>query len=134
MFSHIMVGANDLKAMVAFYDAVLSRVGLHRTVDVDDVDAAGVIWQRKGLRWPQFAIRNPINGQPATAGNGIQISFMCGSRATVKGAWESALRHGGMDEGEPGYRAIYAEDFYAAYARDPEGNKLCFLYCPQFSD
>lgn len=133
MFSHIMIGANDLGAMVAFYDAVLDHVDLQRTTDLDQVSAAGVIWQKKQRRWPQFAIRAPFDGEPATAGNGVQVSFQCRSRSAVDQAWDAALRHGGKDEGSPGDRPVYHEDFYAAYVRDPEGNKLCFLFCREFS-
>lgn len=132
MFSHIMIGANDVEAMVAFYDAVLTCADLHRTTEVDQAGPAGVIWQRGQQRWPQFALRSPLNGNPATAGNGVQVSFRCRSRAAVLSAWQTALSHGGTDEGAPGDRPVYAEDFFAAYARDPEGNKLCFLFCPEF--
>ncbi|WP_333830150.1 VOC family protein [Pararhodobacter sp.] len=139
MFTHIMVGANDITAMVAFYDAVLAPLGLRRTTDVDATDTgtispAGVIWQYPGQRWPQFALRHPVNGEPATAGNGVQIAFRCPSRKAVRRAWETALNRGGSDEGAPGDRPIYSDDFHAAYVRDPEGNKLCFLHCHAFSE
>ncbi|YCI06185.1 VOC family protein (plasmid) [Ensifer sp. D2-11] len=134
MFSHIMIGANDLERMVAFYDVVLSHAGLERTTLLQSVGPAGIIWQRDGQRWPQFALRAPFNGEPASAGNGVQISFMCSSRDAVNRAWRTALSNGGLDEGEPGDRPIYSEDFYAAYVRDPEGNKLCFLHCKAFSE
>lgn len=132
MFSHIMIGANDLNAMAAFYDKVLAQVGLSRSTELEQVGPAGVIWQKPQERWPQFALRTPIDGHPAKAGNGVQISFKCGSHTAVDKAWQAACRNGGSDEGAPGDRPIYHEDFYAAYARDPEGNKLCFLFCQEF--
>lgn len=132
MFSHVMVGANDLPRMVRFYDAVLKSAGLRRTVDLKDAGPAGIIWQRADRRWPQFAIRNPIDGYVAKPGNGVQISFMCSSRQAVDEAWASALQHDGADLGPPGDRPVYSDDFYAAYVRDPEGNKLCFLFCQEF--
>ncbi|WP_274426933.1 VOC family protein [Chelativorans sp. YIM 93263] len=134
MFSHVMIGANDLGRMVAFYDAVLARIGLDRTTSLQSVSPAGVIWQKDRQRWPQFALRAPLNGKPASAGNGVQVSFMCSSPEAVDAAWRTALANGGSDEGGPGDRPIYSDDFYAAYVRDPEGNKLCFLYCAAFSD
>lgn len=67
MFSHIMIGARELEAMVAFYDVVLATLDLHRVVELDDIDEAGVIWCKGKRRWPQFALRRPINGLPATA-------------------------------------------------------------------
>jgi catechol 2,3-dioxygenase-like lactoylglutathione lyase family enzyme len=62
MFSHIMIGARDLEAMVAFYDVVLGSLGLMRVVDLNAVDEAGIIWRYRDRRWPQFALRRPING------------------------------------------------------------------------
>lgn len=128
MFSHIMLGAQDLTMMVPFYDAVLAPLDLHRDHQSDPEDPAGTIWKRVGKRWPQFAIRKPINGLPATWGNGVQISFAAHSRAIVDEAWHAAIEHGGLDEGAPGLRPKYADDFYSAYCRDPEGNKLCFVH------
>lgn len=133
MFSHIMIGANDVKALVAFYDVILEPLGLvrdhHQTAD----SPAGFIWQRRGERWPQFAVRRPFDGRPATVGNGVQISFAAASPEQVRTAWRTALRNGGSDEGEPGIRPQYNEDFFAAYCRDPEGNKLCFVHADELS-
>jgi catechol 2,3-dioxygenase-like lactoylglutathione lyase family enzyme len=128
MFSHIMVGANNLEAMTEFYDAVLRPLGLSRDPGQSDESPAGLIWQHPSKRWPQFAVRRPFNGEPATCGNGVQISFAASSQELVRLAWERALRYGGSDEGSPGIRSQYNEDFYAAYCRDPEGNKLCFVH------
>ena len=75
MFSHIMVGANDIERMVTFYDAVLGVIGLVRDPNQTENSPAGIIWQRSEERWPQFAIRYPFDDRPATAGNGVQISF-----------------------------------------------------------
>lgn len=133
MFTHVMVGANDVAVMTLFYDAVLAHVGLVRTTDPDESGPAGMIWQFKGIRWPQFALRVPLNEEPASAGNGVLIGFRCGSKAAVEMAWKTALACGATDEGFPGDRPIYSDDFYAAYVRDPEGNKLCFLFCSEFA-
>jgi catechol 2,3-dioxygenase-like lactoylglutathione lyase family enzyme len=128
MFSHIMIGARDLEAMVAFYDAVLAPFGMWRAQELSNIDEAGVIWRKGERRWPQFALRRPINGLPATWGNGVQISFAAPSRGAVDLAWATAIRKGALDEGAPALREKYADDFYAAYCRDPEGNKLCFVH------
>ncbi|MBW6426085.1 VOC family protein [Rhizobium sp. XQZ8] len=133
MFSHVMVGARNLETMVAFYDAVLALLDLRRNGDWDPEDPAGVIWNRPGKRWPQFAIRRPINGLPATSGNGVQVSFAVRSQTAVDEAWCAAMDHGGCDEGAPGLRPHYADDFYAAYCRDPEGNKLCFVHAGEMT-
>ena len=75
-----------------------------------------------------FFVQVPFNGEPATVGNGSQVSFACGSKEQVEAAWSAALANGGSDEGKPGIRAHYAPDYYGAYCRDPEGNKLCFVH------
>ncbi|WP_118133392.1 VOC family protein [Oceanicella sp. SM1341] len=127
MFSHVMIGARDVPRMVAFYDRVLAHVGLRRSTPADASDPAGALWQGEG-RWPQFALRPPFDGRPASAGNGVQIGFRCPGPEAVRAAWEEGLALGGTDEGAPGPRPRYAPDFHAAYLRDPEGNKLCFVW------
>jgi catechol 2,3-dioxygenase-like lactoylglutathione lyase family enzyme len=128
MFSHVMVGANDLSKMVVFYDAVLGALGLVRDDRRSLAHPAGVIWQHPDHRWPQFALRKPFNNEPANSGNGVQISFAAQSEEIVRTVWQIAVSQGGADEGSPGFRPQYSEDFYAAYCRDLEGNKLCFVH------
>ncbi len=114
--------------MTAFYDVVLSSLGWVRVSFSTHPSPAGVIWRVPGSRWPQFVLNKPVNGQPATAANGSQVSFFCMSRAMVDKAWIAAVSAGATDEGTPGIRYVYAPDFYAAYCRDPEGHKLCFVH------
>lgn len=128
MFAHIQIGVRDLKAMAAFYDAVLSELGLLRDTDLGHVGPAGVIWRLHGSRWPQFVINLPFDGKPSTTANGSQVSFLCASRSAVDAAWSAAISQSALDLGAPGVRTRYAADFYAAYCSDPEGNKLCFVY------
>ena len=90
--------------------------------------AGRVFWRHADCRWPQFVVNEPFDGQPATVGNGSQVSFLTDSKATVDALWADALRAGATDEGAPGLRPQYASDFHAAYCRDPEGHKLCFVY------
>ncbi|WAH56876.1 VOC family protein [Pseudomonas silvicola] len=133
MYSHIQVGARDLPRMVAFYDAVLAELGLERMVDGEDDGPPGAGWQQPGRQWPQFFVQQPFNGLPATWGNGVQVSFAAASAAQVDAAWATALAMGALDEGEPGLRPQYSADYYGAYCRDPEGNKLCFVYTPHLA-
>ena len=129
MFSHIQIGARDVPAMTLFYDTVLTTLGLVRLAHEDiDNSPAGAGWQRPGHYWPQFYIQLPINGLAATWGNGVQVSFGAHSIEQVDAAWEAAMRMGGTDEGPPGKRPQYGDDYYGAYCRDPEGNKLCFVF------
>ena len=128
MFSHVVVGARDLARSAAFYDAVLAPLGLTRVGDAVIGGQPGLLWQRPGQRWPQFCVQPPFNGLPATWGNGVQVSFAGSTREAVDTAWQAALAHGGTDEGAPGLRERYAPDYYGAYCRDPEGNKVCFVH------
>jgi catechol 2,3-dioxygenase-like lactoylglutathione lyase family enzyme len=127
MYTHIQIGARDWPLLVAFYDAILIPLGLHRENSIETASRAGVIWRPPGIRWPSFVIAPPFNGLPATWGNGCQVSFRAPSSAMVKECWQIALAQGGIDEGGPGLRIQYAPDFYAAYCRDPEGNKIAFV-------
>lgn len=128
MFSHIMVGTNDPEAAVRFYDAVLGCLGLRRDPEDSPDSPAGRVWYHPSRRWPQFAVRPPFDGRPASVGNGVQVSFSAPSEQAVRDCWETALKTGGSDEGGPGLRPRYNDDFFSAYCRDPDGNKLCFVH------
>lgn len=127
MYTHIQIGARDWPRLVAFYDTVLAPLGLRRSNDIETAGPAGVIWRPPRLRWPSFVVAPPYNGLPATWGNGTQVSFQAPSCGIVDRCWALALDAGGSDEGAPGLRTRYAPDFYAAYCRDPEGNKIAFV-------
>ena len=128
MFSHIVLGSCDMKRSAAFYDAVLTLLGLVREGDGTIGERPGLLWRYPGQRWPQFCVQPPFNGLPATWGNGAQVSFAASSRVAVDAAWRAVLARHGTDEGAPGVRERYAPDYYGAYCRDPDGNKLCFVY------
>lgn len=134
MFSHIILGARDLDLQTAFYDAVLSHLGLIRRAAEDDGGPAGSLWTERGQDWPQFWVQLPFDGRLATAGNGVQVRFRASTQAAVDVAWKAAIAAGGIDEGAPGLRPAYDPDYYGAYARDPEGNKLCFLHMDAFTE
>lgn len=123
MFSHIMVGTNDLEASKKFYDAVLATLGIGPAI----VDEKG----RYFYLSPQgiFAVTKPINGEPATAANGGTIGFRVDDPATVD-AWHAAgVANGGTTcEDPPGVRESGLGKMYLAYLRDPAGNKLCALH------
>jgi catechol 2,3-dioxygenase-like lactoylglutathione lyase family enzyme len=127
MYTHIQLGARDWRKQVNFYDAVLRPLGLQRQNSILNAGPAGVIWRAGQNRWPSFVVAPPFNGLPATSGNGCQVSFEAASPEVVRECWREALRQGGLDEGAPALRLQYAPDFYAAYCRDPEGNKLAFV-------
>lgn len=122
MFSHIMIGTNNLERSRAFYDAVLGTLGVPAGV----LDHHRVFWRTPtGV----FSVTEPINGQPATVGNGSTIGFACKSAEQVD-AWHAAgLAQGGAAcEDPPGVREGSNTRLYLAYLRDPDGNKICGLY------
>jgi len=122
MFSHIMIGSNDVARSKTFYDAVLGALG----VAPGFVDRHRIWW-----RTPEgvFSVSKPIDGQPATVGNGSTFGFACSSPEQAD-AWHAAgLAHGGSTcEDPPGVREGASGKLYLAYLRDPDGNKLCGLH------
>jgi catechol 2,3-dioxygenase-like lactoylglutathione lyase family enzyme len=121
VFTHVTVGTNDLAKARTFYDGVLKEIGLNRVADLDE---SGSIW---GVDKPSFFVLKPANGNPANVGNGVTVSFEAPNRAAVHAFHKTALAAGGTCEGQPGSRS-WAENAYAAYARDLDGNKLA-VYC-----
>ncbi|SOS33222.1 VOC family protein [Pseudomonas syringae group genomosp. 3] len=117
VFTHVTVGTQNLEKSRAFYDEVLGKIGLKRIADLDN---NGSIW---GKDKPSFFVLKPANGQPATVGNGVTVSFEAPNRAAVKAFHEAALSLGAKDEGAVGERG-WAPNAFAAYARDLDGNKL----------
>ena len=116
IFTHIMVGTNDLERARKFYDGALGALGLKRLGDYEKAS----MWGDTG---PSFFVTRPANGLPAVYANGGTIGFAAPSRAAVDEFHKRALAAGGFDEGAPGPRS-YLPNMYAAYVRDPDGNKL----------
>jgi len=122
MFSHVMIGTNDLDRAQAFYDALLGTLGIGPA----KADGHRIFYLAKtGV----FSVTKPINGQPATHANGGTIGFACASPEQAD-AWHAAgVAHGGTPcENPPGIRDGAAGKFYIAYLRDPDGNKICALH------
>jgi catechol 2,3-dioxygenase-like lactoylglutathione lyase family enzyme len=122
MFSHIMIGTNDLERSKAFYDAVLGTLG---------VPPAMIDGHRMFYMTPAgiFSVSKPINGEPATPMNGGTIGFAASSPEQAD-AWHAAgVSAGGTTcEDPPGVREGSLGKLYLAYLRDPDGNKLCVLH------
>lgn len=121
VFTHVTVGTNDLQKARSFYDNALGKMGLKRIADLGE---NGSIW---GESAPSFFVLKPANGQPASIGNGVTVSFEAPSRAAINAFHAAAVAAGGKDEGAPGTRD-WAPHAYAAYVRDLDGNKLA-AYC-----
>jgi len=122
MFSHMMVGSNDLQRSKAFYDALFEKDG--------KADPKGRL--AYGRRGSVFMVTSPIDGAAATHGNGSTVGFGFDSPEEVD-AWHArGVAAGGTAiEDPPGYRENAFGKLYLAYLRDPDGNKLCGLYRPQ---
>jgi catechol 2,3-dioxygenase-like lactoylglutathione lyase family enzyme len=128
MLSYVYFGTNDLDRAVRFYGATLEPLGMSRCVtgdpDWDRISAGWGIYENHGAREFAFWIGKPFNQQPATTGNGSMVAFRAPSWKAVDDFHAAALANGGSSEGSPGLRLHYNPDFYAAYVRDPDGNKL----------
>lgn len=122
MFSHIYVSVTDFERALAFYTPVLQALGLQLRFCEPAQPWAG--WQSATQARPLFLIGHPYDGQAHAAGNGQMVAFAADSRALVDQVYASALRHGGRCEGPPGLRPHYHSNYYGAYFRDPDGNKL----------
>lgn len=122
MFSYMVLGTNDLRRAVAFYDAALAPLGHVRVPEVDP-DGRSAAWGVDDPG-PHLWVTLPFDGNPAGVGNGVMVSFLADSRAAVDAFHAAAKSAGGTDEGAPGLRPQYGAHFYAAYLRDPDGNKI----------
>jgi len=122
MFSHIMIGTNDLDRAKTFYDAVLGTLGVPPAV----VDRHRIFYRTPA---GVFSVSLPIDGKPATVANGGTIGFAAASPDQAD-AWHAAgVAHGGVSiEDPPGVREGPAGKLYLAYLRDPDGNKICALH------
>jgi len=122
MFSHIMIGTNDLARARAFYDSLLGTLGVPKA----SLDGHRIFYMTPtGV----FSVTQPINGEPATCANGMTIGFAAASPAEAD-AWHAAgLAAGGTAcEDPPGVREGSVGKLYLAYLRDPDGHKLCALH------
>jgi len=125
MLSHVYVGINNFEPALAFYSALMAELGTR--LRFSDASKPWAAWQPAEGGRPLFVIGAPFDGQAAGCGNGQMIALMAPSREAVDRAYAAALAHGGYSEGEPGLRPQYHANYYGAYFRDPEGNKLCVV-------
>tara|TARA_R110002110_G_scaffold6054_1_gene30562 strand:+ start:12063 stop:12446 length:384 start_codon:yes stop_codon:yes gene_type:complete len=118
MFSHVTIGSSDPDKAAAFYDAVLATLGIAPFFNEPGLASYGT------ATGPKVFILKPFDGGPHVAGNGGHVAFLAPDRASVDAFHAAALKMGGTSEGEPGPRPHYHPNYYGAYVRDPEGNKL----------
>ena len=123
MFSHIVIGTHDLAAAQKFYDATLGAIGVPEGLRNDEK-------QRIYYRTPAgtLIVAKPIDGAPASAGNGSTIGFKCETTEQADAFHGSAVANGGTSvEDPPGWRDTGDRKLYLCYVRDPSGNKLCAM-------
>ena len=136
MIMHMTLGSNDLEKAASFYDAVMPTLRHARApISLDNFlayapisgvssgNATGQV-DSTGRIAPFLCDCRPYDGQPASYGNGFHIAWVAADKAAVEAFHAAALAHGGSDEGSPGYRPHYSADYYGAYVRDPDRNKI----------
>ena len=118
---YVTIGAHDVEQAQGFFDPVLGALDYERTMPFEG-------WAFYGPRGgdPCVGLCRPHDGEAPRAGNGIMVAFRAPTKAQIQASYDAALANGGSDEGAPGYRPAEAtRGFYAAYFRDPVGNKFC---------
>ena len=124
MFSHVMLGVNDLEKSRQFYDAVLGALGIAPGA----ANKQRYFYRNAG---GTFAITTPINGEAACVGNGTTLGFSADSPAQADAFHAAGVAHGGSTcENPPGWREGPSGQLYLAYLRDPDGHKICVLHRP----
>lgn len=125
MIGYATLGSDNMERARAFYDALLGEIGAKRIMEFGD-DLGGFTLWSASFDKPGLAVTRPYNKAPAVAGNGNMIALTVSERAQVDALHAMALSLGGTCEGAPGLRGDEGpQAFYAAYFRDPDGNKLC---------
>jgi catechol 2,3-dioxygenase-like lactoylglutathione lyase family enzyme len=117
MIDHVSIGVRDLEAAAAFYDAVLAPLGFTRLYDLPETIGYGT-------GHPEFWLNLREDLAPVSQNNGIHICLRALTTEAVDGFHEAGTQSGGMDDGAPGLRPQYTPNYYAAFLRDPDGNKI----------
>ncbi len=125
MILYVTLGSSDFARSISFYDPVMATLGVSRAPDWTD-DFIG--WGGSYDTGPSIWLAKPFNRMPPSAGNGQMAALSADSAEQVQAFHTAALTNGGTDEGAPGTREAYGPHFYAAYVRDPDGNKLAAVF------
>ncbi len=127
MIASVTVGADDLARAKRFYTAFLPALGYSLTEGPEGLSFCLPVAPGQRPLSPDFYVKPPFDGAPATAGNGCLVAFEAGSQKAVRSLHAAALAAGGTCEGAPGFRDAYSADFYVGYLRDPQGNKIALF-------
>jgi catechol 2,3-dioxygenase-like lactoylglutathione lyase family enzyme len=127
MFSHVMLGSNDIQRSKRFYDAVLGVLGVGEPTQNQSASGHMRLFYRHD--GGTFCVSQPINGEPASSANGGTVGFKCSTPELVRQFHDTAVAHGGVSiEDPPGLREGKLGALHLSYVRDPDGNKLCALH------
>lgn len=125
MFSHVVLGTNDFDRALAFYRPLMTLLG--RTERFCEPQVPWAAWETAPGARPLLVLGRPWDQGAANAGNGQVVALLSPSRQIVDQSYLLALQNGGKDEGAPGLRPHYHANYYGAYFRDLDGNKLCVV-------
>ncbi|MGB7317580.1 MAG: VOC family protein [Planktotalea sp.] len=127
MIAYVTVGADDIARAKRFYSAFLPALGYGLEEGAEGLSFALPVAAGEVPVLPDFYVKPTFDGQPASAGNGTMIAFEARSQNQVRELHAAAVAAGGVDEGQPGFRASYGAHFYVSYLRDPQGNKIALF-------
>jgi catechol 2,3-dioxygenase-like lactoylglutathione lyase family enzyme len=127
MIAYVTVGADDMVRARRFYTAFLPALGYDLEDGPEGLSFALPVTPGQRPVHPDFYVKAPFDGAPASAGNGTMIAFEARDQSHVRALHAAALAAGGIDEGAPGFRASYGAGFYVGYLRDPQGNKIALF-------
>ena len=127
MIAYVTVGADDITRAKRFYSAFLPALGYGLEEGPEGLSYALPAVPGQSPVLPDFYVKPPFDGRPASAGNGAMVAFEARNQAQVRDLHAAALAAGGFDEGQPGFRATYGPQFYVGYLRDPQGNKIALF-------
>lgn len=127
MIGYVTVGADDIARAKRFYDAILLALGYGVEEGPEGLSYSLPAQPAPAPARPDFYVKPPFDGRPASAGNGTMIAFQARSQEQVRALHAAGRAAGGADEGAPGFRAAYGPRFYVAYLRDPQGNKIALF-------
>ena len=127
MIAYVTVGSNDISAAKRFFTAFLLALGYDLDEGPEGLSFALSVGEGQKPVAPDFYVKPPFNGQPASVGNGNMVAFEATNQAQVRELHAAATAAGGQDEGAPGFRADYGPRFYVGYLRDPDGNKIALF-------
>lgn len=127
MIAYVTVGVDDIALAERFYSAFLPGLGYE--LERYHGDLSYVLPANPGQSpvQPEFYVKSPFDGGPASAGNGSMVAFEARDQQQVRELYAAARAAGGQDEGPPGFRDAYGPSFYVCYLRDPQGNKIALF-------